>query len=145
MKIRKRNGQTAEYERSKIERVIYLACSSAGISDAQEHALRLAEEVEKKLFSHGGDGIAVERIQDQVEESLMTAGLYEAAKRFILYRNEHSRARHAREQVLAHLQNRRAAEAELKQLQQEFAAEEYDLHLLTARFQSHYRGEQVDE
>ena len=145
MKIRKRNGQTAEYERSKIERVIYLACSSAGISDAQEHALRLAEEVEKKLFRHGGDGIAVERIQDQVEESLMTAGLYEAAKRFILYRNEHSRARHAREQVLAHLQNRRAAEAELKQLQQEFAAEEYDLHLLTARFQSHYRGEQDDE
>ena len=145
MKIRKRNGQTAEYERSKIERVIYLACSSAGMSDAQEHALLLAEEVEKKLFSHGGDGIAVERIQDQVEESLMTAGLYEAAKRFILYRNEHSRARHAREQVLAHLQNRRAAEAELKQLQQEFAGEEYDLHLLTARFQSHYRGEQDDE
>ena len=145
MKIRKRNGQSAAYERAKIERVIRLAFESVGKEEAGETAARLAEQVEQRLSTLGADTVAVESIQDLVEEELMVAGHYEAAKRFILYRNGRSRARSTREQLLIHFSDTRGVEEELKQMQSEFPGEEYDLQLLAARFHSYARNEQGDE
>ncbi len=136
MKIRKRNGQTAAYEREKIERVIRLAFESVGMSDTAGEVSRLAMSIEAGLRAHGGEVVAVESIQDQVEESLMVAGHYEAAKRFILYRNERSRARAAREQLLQHFTDKPAMDAVLKEVQQEFPEEEYHLSQLTAKFRT---------
>ena len=79
MNIRKRNGQTADYRREKIERVIRLAFESVGMSDTEGEVARLAVSIESSLRAHGGEVVAVESIQDQVEESLMVAGHYEAA------------------------------------------------------------------
>ena len=136
MKIRKRNGQTAAYEREKIERVIRLAFESVGMSDTAGEVSLLAMSIEAGLRAHGGEVVAVESIQDQVEESLMVAGHYEAAKRFILYRNERSRARAAREQLLQHFTDKPAMDAVLKEVQQEFPEEEYHLSQLTAKFRT---------
>ena len=119
MNIRKRNGQTADYRREKIERVIRLAFESVGMSDTEGEVARLAVSIESSLRAHGSEVVAVESIQDQVEESLMVAGHYEAAKRFILYRNERARARTAREQLLQHFENRPALDDVLKEIQQE--------------------------
>ena len=116
MKIRKRNGQTAEYRREKIERVIRLAFESVGMSDTEGEVARLAVSIESSLRAHQGETVAVESIQDQVEESLMVAGHYEAAKRFILYRNERARARASREHLLQHFADRPALDAVLKEL-----------------------------
>lgn len=145
MKIRKRNGQTADYEREKIERVIRLAFESVGMSDTSSEVNRLAVSIEASLRAHGGDTVAVETIQDQVEESLMVAGHYEAAKRFILYRNERTRARAAREQLLLHFEDRAAVDTVLKEIQQEFAEEEYGLQQLTAKFRSFGKAGQSEE
>ena len=145
MKIRKRNGAAEEYRREKIERVIRLAFESVGRSDAAAEAVRLAAGIETQLQAQGEEQVAVESIQDLVEASLMVAGHYEAAKSFILYRNERSRARAAREQLLSHFQNRESLESTLKELQKEYPEEEYALPQLTARFRSFSKTGQSDE
>ncbi|MEE1265642.1 MAG: ATP cone domain-containing protein, partial [Akkermansia sp.] len=145
MKIRKRNGAVEEYRREKIERVIRLAFESAGIMDACAETGRLAADIEGTLLGNGEEVVAVESIQDQVEAALMVAGYYEAAKNFILYRNERSRARAAREQLLGHFADRAELESVLKELQQEFPEEEYALPQLTARFRSFSKSGQSDE
>ena len=145
MKIRKRNGIAAEYEREKIERVIGLAFESVGRGDAAAEAARLAAGIEQQLLAQGEELVAVESIQDLVEASLMVAGHYEAAKSFILYRNERSRARAAREQLLSHFTRREELEGTLKELQKEFPEEEYALPQLTARFRSFSKAGQSDE
>ncbi len=139
MEIRKRNGQKEAYRRGKIERVIRLAFESVGMPDTEGEVSRLAVSIESRLRAHGSETVAVENIQDLVEESLMVAGHYEAAKRFILYRNERSRARAAREQLLQHFENRPAPDAVLKEIQQEFPEEEYALPQLTAKFRTFRR------
>ena len=136
MKIRKRNGQRVAYEREKIERVISLAFESVGRSHAEDEIERLAASIETQLAAQGDDLIAVETIQDLVEGALMVAGHYEAAKSFILYRNERSRARAAREQLLAHFEEHEALEGTLRDVQREFPGEEYALPQLAARFRS---------
>ena len=145
MKIRKRNGAVEEYRREKIERVIRLAFESVGMQDAAAETTRLAADIEGTLLGNGEEVVAVESIQDQVEAALMVTGYYEAAKNFILYRNERSRARAAREQLLGHFADRAALESVLKELQQEFPEEEYALPQLTARFRSFSKSGQSDE
>ncbi|MBR5886651.1 MAG: ribonucleoside-diphosphate reductase subunit alpha [Akkermansia sp.] len=136
MKIRKRNGAEAPYERQKIERVIRLAFESVRQNSAEVE--RLAEEVEKRL-PNIEEAVAVEHIQDLVEETLMLGGHYEAARSFILYRNERRRRRAARAGLLTYFEEDSALAGVLKELQEEFNQEEYALQQLTAKFRSFYR------
>ncbi|MDO5465004.1 MAG: ribonucleoside-diphosphate reductase subunit alpha [Akkermansia sp.] len=136
MNIRKRNGAEEAYKRQKIERVIRLAFESVNQSGAESEAL--AQKVEERLLQDGAD-VAVERIQDLVEEALMVGGHFEAARSFILYRNERRRLRAARAALLVYFNNCPALCATLKELQQEFSAEEYSLNHLTGKFLSFYR------
>ena len=145
MKIRKRNGAVEEYRREKIERVIRLAFESAGMTESTAATSSLAADIEGTLLSQGEEVVAVESIQDIVEAALMVAGYYEAAKNFILYRNERSRARANREQLLHYFHDRADLETTLKELQQEFPEEEYSLPQLTARFRSFSKIGQGDE
>ena len=145
MKIRKRNGAVEEYRREKIERVIRLAFESAGMTESTAATSSLAADIEGTLLSQGEEVVAVESIQDIVEAALMVAGYYEAAKNFILYRNERSRARASREQLLNYFHDRTDLETSLKELQQEFPEEEYALPQLTARFRSFSKSGQSDE
>ncbi|MDO5471806.1 MAG: ribonucleoside-diphosphate reductase subunit alpha [Akkermansia sp.] len=135
MNIRKRNGQEEAYKRDKIERVIRLAFESVGQEVPAEAAL--TEKVEQKL-PRQAQAIAVEDIQDLVEESLMVGGYFEAARSFILYRNEHRRLRAARTALLSKLNHDPALDGVLKELQQDFDNELYPLSQLTARFESQY-------
>lgn len=145
MKIRKRNGAVEEYRREKIERVIRLAFESASMTESTAATSSLAADIEGTLLSQGEEVVAVESIQDIVEAALMVAGYYEAAKNFILYRNERSRARASREQLLNYFHDRTDLETSLKELQQEFPEEEYALPQLTARFRSFGKSGQSDE
>ncbi len=138
MKIRKRNGQEEIYRRGKIERVIGLAFESVGQTPGESVIGELAEGVERKLLV-GEGAIPVEHVQDIVEEALMVGGHYEAARSFILYRNERRRLRAMRATLMAYFGNEPELDAVLKELQQEFPGEEYSLNLLTNRFHSFYR------
>ncbi len=135
MNIRKRNGVEEPYNRQKIERVIGLAFQSVGQS-CQEVA-ELAQKVEHRL-PQADAAVPVEHIQDLVEEALMVGGHYEAARSFILYRNERRRMRDARRALLAYFNGCPALNGVLKELQQEFDRDTYPLIQLTTRFLNLY-------
>ena len=145
MKIRKRNGAGEEYRREKIARVIQLAFESVGMNDAGTEVSRMSADIEDKLLARSEELVPVESIQDLVEAELMLAGHYEAAKSFILYRNERSRARAAREQLLAQFEQRGELEQALRDIQREYPEEEYALPQLTARFRSFSKAGQSHE
>ncbi|MBQ3218146.1 MAG: ribonucleoside-diphosphate reductase subunit alpha [Akkermansia sp.] len=135
MNIRKRNGQEEAYKREKIERVIDLAFKSVNQPTEDGRVNRLACEVEQRL-TPGSTAVPVEQVQDLVEEALMVGGYYEAARSFILYRNERRRMRTARGAVLELFSQCPALDGVLKEIQQEFDGEVYPLGQLAAKYRS---------
>ncbi len=135
MNIRKRNGQEEPYSRQKIERVIRLAFESVGQENSADTVHSLAIKVEQHLQQDNAP-VPVEHIQDVVEETLMLGGHYEAARSFILYRNERRRMRSVRATLLSHFGNCPALDSVLKEIQQEFDGEIYPLAQLTTKFRS---------
>lgn len=95
-KIIKRSGQIENYDIDKITRAIYKWLESVGnknLKDAQKVAEKvdfyLNEECEKKWECTP----SVEHIQDLVEKTLMELDFFDAAKSYILYRNEQFKSR----------------------------------------------------
>lgn len=92
--IIKRSGEKMPYDFDKIVRAIYLGLKSVG-DYTHDDAERVAKKVNAFLegeCKHTGNCIPdVEHIQDVVERELMDCGYFEAAKSYILYRNEKSK------------------------------------------------------
>jgi anaerobic ribonucleoside-triphosphate reductase len=99
--VRKRDGTIVPYERGRIVAAILSALREVGRDDpilAQE----LASRVERILEGRFGPLFGpphVEEIQDAVEEVLMTSGIPEAARAYIVYREQHKRMREIQELV----------------------------------------------
>ncbi|HVX44526.1 MAG TPA: ribonucleoside-diphosphate reductase subunit alpha, partial [Mycobacteriales bacterium] len=72
------------------------AGASARVRDIVEE---LTAAVESSLFRHGGaeQTVHIEDIQDQVELALMRGGHHKVARAYVLYREEHARARKSTE------------------------------------------------
>jgi len=105
IKVKKRDAATVDYDESKIFSAIEKAVKSATKTDENvpPHLLTIVKDITAKLdniikgYEHRGqDGVDVEQIQDLVEQQLMGAGLYDVAKAYILYREEHKKARNQR-------------------------------------------------
>ncbi len=95
--IMKRDGCLETWSTERIAQAILKALNVTGIKDPLL-SKRLALKVEKKL-----DGVDVpmqELVQDTVEQVLMESRLYDAAKRYIIYREKR---RQIREQTAAYL------------------------------------------
>ncbi|MBO0880565.1 MAG: ribonucleoside-diphosphate reductase subunit alpha [Mycobacterium sp.] len=94
----RRDDTTAPYDRDKITAAITKAFlsvegTSAGASArVHEQVETLVTAVEASLFRHG-DALHIEDIQDQIELALMRAGQHKVARAYVLYREEHARAR----------------------------------------------------
>ena len=99
--IRKRNGETATFDRTKITSAIEKAFTAVGRSDPEE-AERLTEKVIKKLYVQGFSVSkpSVEDIQDMVESTLIENEHSTVAKAFILYRHERRKVRDEKMRVL---------------------------------------------
>ena len=95
--IRKRSGELVAFDREKILQAIYKCLEQVGDSDALEHAEKVSKKVDKRIVkfvkNHSGFVPSVEDVQDMVEFELMKAGLFEAAKAYILYREERNKER----------------------------------------------------
>jgi len=99
----KRNGQLVPFRRSRIFRAIELAIRATnGIASSSplpqelfSTAQRVTEDVVTAVAVEAAKGacVTVEGIQDAVEVQLMQNGLYEVARNYILYRDEHKAAR----------------------------------------------------
>ena len=96
MKIIKRNGQEAIFDRAKIESAVGKANEEmddfAKIS--HEEISALAADVEKEC-NHMGRSVSVEEIQDMVEDRLMAKNKFSLARKYITYRYSRALARKA--------------------------------------------------
>ena len=93
--IIKRDGRVVLYDQTKIASAILRAMEVARDGDAAD-AARVANDVERDLETHFSSGTPdIEKIQDTVERQLMNHGFSDAAKAYILYRANRTRAREA--------------------------------------------------
>ncbi|MBE6947598.1 MAG: anaerobic ribonucleoside triphosphate reductase [Ruminococcaceae bacterium] len=93
--IIKRDGRVVLYEQGKIAAAILKAMEVSGDGNAAD-AARVANDVQRDLENRfSTDSPHIEVIQDAVEQQLMNHGFNAAAKAYILYRANRTRAREA--------------------------------------------------
>lgn len=105
LRVIKRNGTVVPFEESKISVAItkaFLAVeggTAAASSRIHETVAKLTEQVTatfKRRMPSGGT-VHIEDIQDQVELALMRAGEHKIARDYVIYREEQSRKRAAKQ------------------------------------------------
>ncbi|MBE6920797.1 MAG: anaerobic ribonucleoside triphosphate reductase [Ruminococcaceae bacterium] len=93
--IIKRDGRVVLYDQNKIAAAILKAMEVSGEGNAAD-AARVANDVQRELENHfSTESPHIEVIQDAVEQQLMNHGFNGAAKAYILYRANRTRAREA--------------------------------------------------
>ena len=93
--IIKRDGRVVLYDQNKIAGAILKALEVSGDGNAAD-AARVANDVQRILEStYSSEAPGIEVIQDTVEQQLMNHGFNAAAKAYILYRANRTRAREA--------------------------------------------------
>ena len=93
--IIKRDGRVVLYDQNKIAAAILRALEAAHEGDASD-AARIANDVQRELEGRfSAQAPNIEAIQDAVERQLMNHGFPSAAKAYILYRANRTRAREA--------------------------------------------------
>lgn len=93
--IIKRDGRVVLYDQNKIAGAILKALEVSGDGNAAD-AARVANDVQRTLEGHFAEEAPnIEVIQDAVEQQLMNHGFSAAAKAYILYRANRTRAREA--------------------------------------------------
>ena len=93
--IIKRDGRVVLYDQQKIAAAILKALEVSREGDAAD-AARIANDVQRELEGQfSSDSPNIEAIQDAVERQLMNHGFIAAAKAYILYRANRTRAREA--------------------------------------------------
>ena len=97
------------YNKDKVAIAIRKSFASTGQSVTDETILTLVNEVENFILSDTGNR-HVERIQDEVERSLMEHGFYAEAKNYILYRWQRTERRKALNHIAVSYTHLRAHE-----------------------------------
>lgn len=90
-KIKKRDGQIVVFDETKITAAIRAV---VGEKHEPERLTKIVLTILNKAVN--GEIPTVEQVQDVVEQVLMAAGHYEAAKQYILYREKHKKVRDIR-------------------------------------------------
>lgn len=143
MEIIKRNGQQEKYSPIKIKNVIRRAFDSVNESYTEEELISVTSAVEEKiqkLILQGGV-IQVEQIQDQVEMTLTERNYYMALKSFILYREERSRRRKSRQELLGFFEEFDGIEIIFREIQKEYQEDVYQLEHLRMKFGTFIKDE----
>lgn len=101
-KIKKRSGEIADFNQSKITEAIWKAARAVGGSD-KELAQQISNQVTAVIevfFKDESHIPNVEQIQDLVEKILIEGGHAKTAKAYILYREQHKKIRDSQEDIL---------------------------------------------
>lgn len=100
--IKKRNGDVVPFELDKIEMAIKKAFVSVTREEKPTVSKHIAELVAKELeleaITREGYIPSVEHTQDLVEKNIMSAGFFDVAKAYIIYRYERTKERVERKQ-----------------------------------------------
>ena len=97
MEIRKRNGESVPFQQEKI----FNAMKKAFDGQGKEIGSREMDEILATVLNNLSVTVplTVERVQDEVERTLMERGHYEVAKAYILYREKRSALRRVRHTI----------------------------------------------
>ena len=98
MKVVKRDGQIVRFNQNKIIEAISKANKS--VCKQERANLNERKEIAKKIKSLKKMEISVEEIQDIIENQLMELNKFELAKKYILYREERTKARNRNSQLM---------------------------------------------
>ena len=97
MEIRKRNGESVPFQQEKV----FNAMKKAFDGQGREIGSRELNEILTAVLDNlaAAAPLTVERVQDEVERTLMERGHYEVAKAYILYREKRSALRSVRHTI----------------------------------------------
>jgi len=98
--IIKRDGRTQGFHESKITEAIVKCLQAVGEEDRQKAVELMLEVIKKIKIQYKDASFTVENVQDIVETVLIEQGLVKAAKAYILYREDRSRLREARSELM---------------------------------------------
>ena len=98
MQVIKRDGTLEEFSSDKIYKAILSALKATTKFEIPKRTLT---EIRKfaNTFGYSKDDLSVEFIQDSIEKWLMTKGWFNTARVYILYREEHKKARLIRDKI----------------------------------------------
>jgi ribonucleoside-diphosphate reductase alpha chain len=82
----RRSGEVVAWNEAKIERAVRKGFISAGLDSAP--AAAIAARVSERVRSLGAAYVAIEQVQDLVQEELVLSGSMRVAERYIVYRAE---------------------------------------------------------
>jgi len=107
-KVKKRSGKVVDFDRGRIENAIRSACVATGGPEDPVVHTAVTDDVVTVIDNRYVERIpGVEEIQDVVETTLAGRGLFDVAKAYILYRQEHAaRRKHKQEELLEKLERR---------------------------------------
>ena len=94
MRIKKRDARVEDFSSSKLIKAIS-KCFEEVHNTNQALVYEIANSVQNKI----SDNTAVETIQDLVERELVSRGMYDEAKAYIIYRHDRAKARDANTQL----------------------------------------------
>ena len=136
MEIRKRNGESVPFQQEKI----FNAMKKAFDGQGREIGSRELEEILSTVLDNLSVTVplTVERVQDEVERTLMERGHYEVAKAYILYREKRSALRRVRH-TIARAVGDDSLDEVLRCIQMDFNEEVYSLAALQMKFESFCR------
>lgn len=95
IEVMKRNGSIVSFEIDKITRAIEKAMRETDLGLDTELCLKISNTIMEKAKAMNRP-MEVEKIQDLVEDLLMDSPRKDAAKKYIIYRNEQSKTREVR-------------------------------------------------
>ena len=99
MQVIKRDGRSVEFNREKVKNAVLAAFKEVDKEVTQE-AKNKASDIASYINGLENEPIPVEKIQDIVEDKLMASKRKDVAKAFFLYRNDRSRIRESKTQLM---------------------------------------------
>ena len=108
IKVIKRDGRKAEFDKSKIRNAVLKAFEEVD-GEISPEAKSKACEVANYISGLRVNNITVEEIQDIVEEKLMASKRKDVAKAFIIYRNKRTEVRENNMQLMKDISDKLAA------------------------------------
>jgi ribonucleoside-diphosphate reductase alpha chain len=131
--IAKRNGNLEGYQKNKILQAIQSAFVAKDVKCADKTLNILVKEIETRLKEEKHEQVEVERIQDLVEETLMSHKYYDVAKCYILYRSSQTQKRENRRLICSDLDFNNLNDV-LREVQNNFTSSKYGLGLLYSKY-----------
>jgi len=97
--VNKRDGSRVDFDAAKIRSAIARAGAATG-EFGDDAAGPLTSQVVKVLARSGSGALTIERIQDVVEQVLISADHFKTARAYIVYREQHRKLRRDRKTVV---------------------------------------------